>query len=214
MKTITITIYLTFLTACSLIPKVSENVPSNNQNASNTNVQKPAVNEPVKPNSTTTATPKVETKSAAASCSPVEREGKRQIKSQSFPLDFKPFANMCFVTLASLEDMSDEKDVPRGSTFHIYQNGNSVVDLPDAFDGQSACWVEGVVFKDLNMDGLTDIVMAGSCLGAKNSYPSNAIFVNSGKDFTTNSEANQKLENLKKLSEIEAFVKKNQNSFF
>jgi hypothetical protein len=157
---------------------------------------------------------KPDAKSAAQSCPPVKREGKRQIKSQSFPFNFKPFANACFVTFASVEEMMDEKDVPRGSTFHIYQNGEAVLDLPDAFDGQPGCWVEGLAFKDLNSDGLTDIIMAGGCLGAKDSYPSNAVFVNSGKAFTTNGEANQKLENFKKISEIEAYVKRNVKSFF
>jgi hypothetical protein len=211
MKAILFIILLAYSSACSINLSSPNSAAAPNQNASNTTTQKP--DEKAQPASTVT-TPKNEPKPAAVNCPPVKRAGKRQIKSQSFPFNFKPFTNACFVTFASVEEMLDEKDVPRGSTFHIYQDGESVLDLPDAFDGQTACWIEGVAFKDLNGDGLTDIVLAGSCLGAKNSYPSNAIYVNNGEDFTTNAEANQKLENFKKLSEIEAFVKKNQGLFF
>lgn len=196
--------------ACSINSNVANSAA--NQNTATTVAQKPTANETVK--NTNVALKNTETKATTDSCPAVKREGKRQIKSQTFPFDFKPFNDMCFVTFASTEDMLDEKDVPRGSTFHFYKNGNSVLDLPDAFDGQQACWVEGVSFKDLNGDGFTDIIIAGSCLAAKDSYPSNAIFVNNGDDFTTNAEANQKLENLKKLAEIEAFVKRNQKLFF
>lgn len=204
-------LFAIFSSACSLELKRTDSTASPSPNASNTVAQK--TSETAKPDSTVTAQ-KNEAKSTADSCPPVKQAGKRQIKSQTFPFNFKPFTNACFVTFASLEEMLDEKDVPRGSTFHIYQNGESVLDLPDAFDGQTACWIEGVAFKDLNADGLTDIILAGSCLGAKSSYPSNAIYVNNGEDFTTNGEANQKLENFKKLSEIEAFAKKNQGLFF
>jgi len=147
-------------------------------------------------------------------CPAVSRPGKRQIKSQTFPFNFQPFNDTCFVTFGSTEAMLDEKDLPRGSTFHLYRNGQAVLDLPDGFDGQEGCWVEAVAFKDLNRDGLTDIIIAGKCLGARDSYPQNAIFVNTGKDFTTNSQANQRLESFTKLSAIETFVKRNLKIFF
>jgi hypothetical protein len=158
--------------------------------------------------------PKPEMKTSVDSCPDVKLAGKLQIKSQTFPFNFEPFPDSCFVTFASVEQMVDKTDVPRGSTFHLYQRGRLVLDLPDAFDAQEACWVEGVSFKDLNGDGLTDIVIAGSCLGARDSYASNAIFVNNGDDFTTNATANGDLADLKKLSAIEAFVKRNQKLFF
>lgn len=200
-----------FSLSCSANSNTSS-VPTANQNTGSTVV----TNKETSKNETANVAKNAETaaKKDTYTCPSVQRAGKRQIKTQTFPFDFKPFEKSCFVTFASTEDMMDEKDVPRGSTFHIYQNGKSVFDLPDAFDGLTGCWIEGASFKDLNADGLTDIVIAGSCLGAKSGYPANAIFVNNGKDFTTNGEANQKLENFKKLSEIEAFVKNNQKLFF
>lgn len=159
------------------------------------------------------ATP-TEKKSTAESCGEPKMAGKTLIKKQMFPIDFKPFSGSCFVTFGSKEDMLDEKDVPRGSTFYIYRDGKQMFEFPDAFGGQSACWIEGVSFVDLNGDGLTDVVLAGSCLGAKMSYPSNAVYVNTGEGFTTNDEANAKLQELKTLKDIEAFAKKNVRSFF
>ena len=56
-------------------------------------------------------------------------------------------------------------------------------------------------------------MIAGSCLAARDSYPANAVFVNTGEDFSTDALANQNLEDFKKLSEIEAFIKKNKSLF-
>lgn len=188
--------------------------PASNSNT-NTATQTPAAKEAEqsKPKDSPQK-PETAEKKDADSCPAVKRDGMIQIKSQTFPFNFKPFNDMCFVTFGNLDQMLDERDVPRGSTFHLYQNGQSVLDLPDAFDGQEACWVEGVSFKDLNSDGFTDIIIAGSCLAARDSYPANAIFVNTGEDFTTDAAANEKLADFKKLSEIEAFVRKNQSIFF
>ncbi|CAN5441745.1 hypothetical protein BH10ACI2_BH10ACI2_24840 [soil metagenome] len=151
---------------------------------------------------------------AAAGCPEAKQSGKRFIKSQSFPFDFKPYEGSCFVTFASIDDMVNERDVPRGSTFYLYRDGKQAFAFPDAFGGQHACWIEGVSFKDLNGDGLTDVVLAGSCLAAKDSYPSNAIYVNTGTGFTTDDAANAKLENLSKLKDIETYARKNVKVFF
>lgn len=210
MKIKLLIICIAFTLSCSINSSIVNSAANTNQNTSNSGSP---TKETAKNNSGNVAK-NVQAKVTGDSCPPVKRAGKRQIKAQTFPINFVPFADMCFVTFASVEDMMDEKDVPRGSTFHIYQNGNSVLDLPDAFDGLTACWVEAVSFKDLNADGLTDIIVAGSCLGAKDSYPANAVYANTGQTLTTKAEANQKLENFKKLSEIESFVKKNQNLFF
>lgn len=85
-----------------------------------------------------------------------------------------------------------EQSVPRGSTFYIYTESKQVAELPDAFGGQKGCWVEAVGFSDLNGDGKTDIVVAGKCLGAKDSYPSNAVYANNGKGFTTDATSETK----------------------
>ena len=67
---------------------------------------------------------------------------------------------------------------------------------------------------DLNGDGDTDVIIVGSCLGAKNSYPSNAVYENYNDDFRTYSSQNQNLENLKNVGEIKDYVKKNKDKFF
>ncbi|MBS1797521.1 MAG: hypothetical protein JSS81_27100 [Acidobacteria bacterium] len=160
---------------------------------------------------------KTESKPAApdkTECLKASMPGKKLIADQTFVFDFAPFDKSCFVTFANKEDMVDDKDVPRGSTFHIFRDGKKVYDFPDAFGGMSACWVEGVAFDDLNGDGKTDVVVAGSCLGAKDSYPMNAVFVNTGSKFETDDDKNQQLENFKKISEIKDYVRKNKDKFF
>jgi len=110
--------------------------------------------------------------------------------------------------------MVDAKDVPRGSKFYIYRDGKQIFEFPDAFGGTEACWVEAVSFKDLNGDKETDVVVAGSCLGAKSGYPMNAVYVNVGKGFITNEEANANLDEFKTIKQIEDFVTKNKSDFF
>jgi len=149
-----------------------------------------------------------------SACLKAAIEGKKLIPSQTFVFDYEPFKGACFVTFANKEDMVDDKDVPRGSKFYIYKDGKQVYEFEDAFDGQEACWVEGVGFEDLNADGKTEVIIAGSCLGAKDSYPQNAVYLNLNDDFKTFNTSNSKLENLKTVKEISDYVKKNKNQFF
>lgn len=183
------------------------NVTANSNNTAANNAK--SVNTGTNPAATTTTI-----KTGSGACGEQQQAGKRFITSQTFPIDFKPFGGSCFVTFGSVDEMLDEKDVPRGSTFYIYKDGKQVFEFPDAFGGQPACWIEAVSFKDLNGDGLTDVVLAGSCLAAKDSYPSNAIYVNTGSGFTTNDNANTKLETFDSLKEIEVYVKKNVDLFY
>ena len=161
--------------------------------------------------------PRAESSVAAkdkTACLSAKMTGKKLIESQTFAFDSEPFRGACFVTFADTKEMLNDKDVPRGSTFHIFRDGKQIFQFPDAFEGMSGCWVEAVSFADLNDDGLTDVVVAGSCLAAKNSYPMNAIYVNSGNGFTTNPDANAALDNFDKIKDIENFVRKNKNKFF
>jgi hypothetical protein len=183
-------------------------------NTSNATATPAADSAASKPANTPAANAQPAAKPAGDSCKDLKLAGKTFISKQSFPIDFEPFAGGCFATFASKDEMLDEKDVPRGSTFHIFKGGKSVFDLPDAFDGQAACWVEAVSFKDLNGDGKTDIIMAGSCLAAKDSYPSNAVYVNNGKTFTTDADANSKLNELKSAKAIEDYVTSHLKTFF
>ncbi len=147
-------------------------------------------------------------------CRPVSMPGKVYVADQSFQFNADPFTSSCFVTFANKEDMVDAKDLPRGSTFHIYKDGKKIYDLPDAFAGVSACWVEALSFKDLNGDGKTDVIMAGRCLGARDSYPTNAVYINNGTGFSTDEAANSKLDGLQTIAAIENFIKKDPGDFF
>lgn len=150
-----------------------------------------------------------------SACLTAKMDGKKLIKDQTFVFDHEPFPKSCFVTFASKEDMVDDSDVPRGSTFHIYEPKNGIVyDFPDAFDGMEACWVEGVGFQDLNGDGKMDVIIAGRCLGNKDSYPQNAIYENHNDDFRTFASQNENLNDLKTVKEIAEYVKKHKDQFF
>lgn len=207
-------LFLLTISIASFAAGCSFNIGTNAATPSNVSTTNSAANNANAP--ARAAAPTAETKAAAepAKCGAFSQAGKRFISSQSFPFDFEPFKGSCFVTFASKEEMMDDKDVPRGSTFYIYTDGKQAFELPDAFAGQSGCWVEGVGFSDLNGDGKTDIVLAGKCLGAKDSYPANAVYVNNGKGFTTDADANEKLEELKTVDAIKAFVKRDVKSFF
>ncbi len=215
-------ITLLILTAIALLTvsctassnQTAQSEPPKNSDASAT--PKPANQTAPAPNqdSKETVTKKTESTGDQAACLNAKIEGKRLIANQTFVFDFEPFKKSCFVTFGSKEDMLDEKDVPRGSTFYIYKDGKQIYQFEDAFDGQPACWVEGVGFEDLNNDGKTEVIIAGSCLGAKNSYPMNAVYLNIRDDFKTVSTSNSTLENFKTIKQISDFVKKNNNKFF
>ncbi|MBK8811175.1 MAG: hypothetical protein IPN69_10660 [Acidobacteria bacterium] len=192
---------------------------ANNQANSPANSAAPAANNKATDNSSsTTAKSNVtESKPAAAdksACLTAKMDGKKLIASQTFVFDNEPFKGSCFVTFANREDMVDEKDVPRGSTFHIFKDGKKVFDFPDAFAGTQACWVEAVGFEDLNDDKKTDVIIAGSCLSARDSYPQNAVYSNEGNGFTTRDESNELLNEFKTVKAIGDFVKKNAGKFF
>lgn len=149
-----------------------------------------------------------------SACLTAKIDGKKLIPGQTFVFDYEPFQKACFVTFANKEDMLDDKDLPRGSTFYIFKDGKQMYQFDDAFDGQPACWVEGVGFEDLNSDKKTDVIIAGKCLAAKDSYSVNAVYANIGDKFKTTATANQSLENFTSVKQISDFVKKNQNKFF
>ncbi|MBX3300319.1 MAG: hypothetical protein KF736_12745 [Acidobacteria bacterium] len=207
MKIILLNVFLSSLVAISGCNVQTGNSP-NTANTSNAAAnEKPAAG---------TASPTPETKPEAAKidCKGLSMPGKIAIPKQTFPFDNEPFKGSCFATFGSKEDMLDAKDLPRGSTFHIFKDGKKVYDLPDAFDGMGACWVEAISFDDLNGDKLVDVIMAGSCLSARDSYPQNAVYVNTGKGFTTDSDANEKLQGMKTAKAIEDYVRKHTKEFF
>lgn len=205
---------LFFASACSVsMFKGSENVQTSTTNsASPKPSEDSAKNEDKKENKTETK--KTDSSGDKSACLKAAMDGKRLIPSQTFVFDHEPFPKSCFVTFASKEDMLDEKDVPRGSTFHIFKDGKVIYDFEDAFDGIPACWVEGVGFEDLSGNGKTDIIIAGKCLGAKDSYPMNAIYENYQDDFRTYRSQNEALDEFTTVKQIADYAKKNRDQFF
>lgn len=133
------------------------------------------------------------------------------LKSQTFPIDFAPYKNSCFITVHNPE----YTDPPLGSEISIYRNGEEVFYFPGQFNGVTVgCWVEAVSFQDLNGDNLTDIIVVGKCSGKSGSYNENVVYVNTGTTFMTDEDANYKLNDFQKIGEISDFVKRNKQLFF
>ena len=152
-----------------------------------------------------------EIKTTKADCLQVETGDNAIQAAQTFPVDFAPFANGCFITSYNPE----YDDPPMETEFAIYQDGKKVFDFPNRFNGvEFGCWVEGVAFEDLNADDLKDVVVAGKCSAKSQSYNENMVYVNTGNAFTTDENANLKLGDFKKVKEITDFAKANQQIFF
>lgn len=153
----------------------------------------------------------VDVPASKADCLNIETGDEVIQKTQTFPVDFKPFAGGCFVTTYNPE----YDDPPLESKFGIYKNEQFVFDFPDQFNGVSfGCWVEAVAFEDLNEDQLTDIIVVGKCSGKSSPYNENMLYRNTGKDFTTDTTANAKLADLKRTKDIAEFAKNNKQTFF
>jgi len=145
-----------------------------------------------------------------AACLSVDTGAKVPLKSQTFPIDFEPFQNSCFVTVHDPE----KADPPIGSEIAIYKNGQKIYKFDTRYHEDAAtCWVEAVSFQDLNADKLTDIIVVGQCGAKSGPIQGNEVFINTGKAFHTSVKANDKLEELDKIEDIAQFVKKNQTEF-
>jgi hypothetical protein len=150
-------------------------------------------------------------KDRTASCAALKIPGRRVDPKQTFAVDFAPFEGSCFVTAHDPEFT----DPPLGSEFFIYRDGRELFRLPGAFNGTTTgCWAEAVAFQDLNGDNLTDVVVAGMCSAKSAPYSENMVYVNTGRDLTTDRDANYKLNDFKKIKDISDFVKRNKEQFF
>lgn len=149
---------------------------------------------------------------AKAACMVTEVGGKRAVqKSQTFAIDFEPFKGSCFVTSYNPE----YGDIHMETQFDVYKNGKKIFSFPDQFNGSTfGCWVDGVAFRDLNHDGLADVIVVGKCTAKQADYNENMVYVNTGKGFTTREDGNNKLGDLKTIKEITDFVDDNQQIFF
>jgi hypothetical protein len=203
-----------FAAACSSTPTTNSNVVVSNSNARGSDALSVNSQKPSEDDAAARAAASAAGEPTLGQCYASKVPGRTVVRDQTFVFDHAPFERSCFVTFADPKEMVDAKDVPRGSTFHIFTKGEDVFEFPDAFGGQSACWVEAVSFDDLNKDGKTDVIMAGRCLAARDSYPTNAVFANVGKGFSTNEEANAELDEFENIEQIRAFVTKNTKRFF
>ena len=155
--------------------------------------------------------PPPEQTSGKKQCLDADTGDKMLLESQTFPVNFAPFENSCFVTAHDPEF----DNPPLGSEFSIYRNGEQIFVFPDQFNGVTVgCWVEAVSFEDLNDDNLTDVIVAGMCSAKSAPYSENMVYVNTGRSFTTNEQANYELTEFKKIKDISNFVKQNRDIFF
>lgn len=212
MKTLTIILFLTALCFSGCVfsssgekTTTAENKTANNQNApADKSASGTGSNETVKKEETPKSNAKTE-------CLNIKISGKKIDEKQTFPFDYEPFKGACFVTLHE----PDFDDPPLDSEFFIYKDGKEVYKFPNQFNGvTTGCWAEAVAFQDLNDDGLTDVIIAGLCSAKSAPYSENMVYVNRGKEFTTNEEANYTLEKFKKIKDIADFVKQNKEQFF
>lgn len=183
----------------------AENKTANNQNSSS---EKPASGAGSNETAKKEETPK---SNAKTDCLNTKVAGKKIDEKQTFPFDYEPFKGACFVTAHDAEF----DDPPLNSEFYIYKDGKEIYKFPNQFNGvTTGCWAEAVAFQDLNEDGLTDVIIAGMCSAKSAPYSENMVYVNKGKEFTTNEEANYTLEKFKKIKDITDFVKANKEQFF
>ena len=148
--------------------------------------------------------------SATTACYAVDAGTKTVLRSQTFAIDFEPFRNSCFVTSHDPKF----KDPPLESEFAIYKDGKNVFSFPNQFNGVTVgCWVEAVAFQDVNTDNMTDIVVVGKCSAKSAPYNENMVYLNNGKAFATNEDANTKLSDLKTIKEILGHIKDNPAAF-
>lgn len=148
---------------------------------------------------------------AKADCVSINTGDKTLLKSQTFPVNFAPYKNSCFVTVHDPE----YTDPPLNSEFSIYRNGEEVFFFPGQFNGvTTGCRVDAVSFQDLNGDNLTDIIVVGKCGAKSGPYNENTVYVNTGTTFITDEDANYKLADFQKAGEISDFVKRNKQLFF
>lgn len=204
------------LASCTFGTK-TESQPSNQTDEAPKPSVETRTSAPIKSEPTNAAAPILkkdafnEIKTTKADCLRAATGDNAILAAQTFPVDFAPFANACFVTSYNPE----YDDPPMETEFAIYQDGKKVFDFPNRFNGvEFGCWVESVAFEDLNADDLKDIVVAGKCSAKSQPYHENMIYVNTGSAFTTDENANLKLSDFKKIKEITDFAKANQQIFF
>lgn len=145
-----------------------------------------------------------------SACFAVDTGDRQILKSQTYPIDFEPFEDSCFVTTYDPE----YTDLPLGSAFSIYKNGKQVYEFESRFNPDAVnCHVTDVDFEDLTDDGLIDVIILGKCGTTPDEMQGNEVFINDGNAFVTAIEINDKLDDFKTSEEIANFVRKNKDLF-
>jgi hypothetical protein len=198
---------LTLLFSCSVVqrdkktPNPNTDEPRNHLEAAQNAVPSPSVS--TNTNSESTALRKL--------CLETKTGNDVVMQSQTFDIDFEPFAGSCFVTAYNPE----YKDPPMESHYAIYKNSRKIFDFPDQFNGATfGCWVDGVSFQDLNNDRLKDVIVVGKCSSKEGAYNENMVYINTGKAFVTRPDGNNRLSDFTSIKEISDFVQDNQQIFF
>lgn len=149
-------------------------------------------------------------KSPPNECFGLKKEGFMLDKKQTFPLDFPPFEKSCFAVFHDPEFT----DPALGAQFFVYRDGKEIFEFPEQFNGGNAtCWVDAVAFDDVNKDDLKDILVVGKCGAKSGSYNENMAYINTGRDFKVNKEANMEMMDFSKISQMKDFIEKHQGSF-
>ena len=153
---------------------------------------------------------KGESKPTKEECYAVDTGDKFLLKSQTFPIDFEPFRNSCFVTSHDPE----YDDPPLGSEISVYTNGKRVYKFDSRYNPNAAtCWVKAVSFQDVTDDRLVDVIVIGQCGAKSGPIQGNEVFINTGTAFYTNVEANDSLEEFTTIKDVANFVRKNKKLF-
>lgn len=145
-----------------------------------------------------------------SSCADLKRKGYALDKKQTFALDFAPFEKSCFATFHDPEFTNPAL----GAQYFIYRNGAEIFSFPEQFNGGNAsCWVDAVSFEDVNADNLKDIIIVGKCGGKTDAYNENMVYINTGKDFKVNKDANMEMMDYTKTGQIKEYIREHQESF-
>lgn len=192
-----------FIAGCS---DNSEN--QQNSTIANSNIAVPETTQSIEPVAQN-ATENIEI-TQNTSCGELKKTGFALDKKQTFAVDFAPFEKSCFATFHDPEFTNPAL----GAQYFIYKNGREVFNFPEQFNGGNAtCRVDAVSFEDVNGDKLKDIIVIGKCGAKSDDYNENMVYINTGKDFKVNKDANIEMMDFSKVSQIQNYVREHQKSF-
>lgn len=182
--------------------------PQNNSTVASSNIAVPEATKSFEP--TAQNTNENTATSQNNSCADLKRKGFTLDKKQTFAIDFAPFEKSCFATFHDPEFTSPAL----GAQYFIYKNNQEAFNFPEQFNGGNAtCWVDAVSFEDVNKDQLRDIIVVGKCGAKSDDYNENMVYINTGKSFKINKEANMEMMDFSKISQIQNYVREHQENF-